>query len=72
MPVFYNVYRFKSNKNREELKPHPVFTKLFRMSAQEDIEFDTNMIPMLSPPLPWVTINNGGYVVNKADFTRLV
>lgn len=71
VPVFYNVYRFKSNKNREELKPHPVFTKLFRMSAQEDIEFDTNMIPMLSPPLPWVTINNGGYVVNKADFTRL-
>jgi len=55
---------------KQEIKPHPVLSKLYQSSQPSDLVFDVTMIPMLSPPVPWTSINSGGYIAAKADLIR--
>jgi len=55
---------------KQEIKPHPVLSKLYQLSEPNDLIFDVTMIPMLSPPVPWTSINFGGYIAAKADLIR--
>ncbi|XP_054268813.1 DNA-directed RNA polymerase, mitochondrial-like isoform X1 [Macrosteles quadrilineatus] len=71
LPAFYRVYRHQGVKKVEEIKPHPVISKLFRSAAEEHIMFDITQVPMLSPPLPWVNHKFGGYLTAKTDIIRL-
>lgn len=57
---------------KQEIKPHPILSKLFQASEPDDLMFDVSLIPMLSPPIPWTSINSGGYIVAKADLIRLI
>lgn len=71
MPAFYTLYRNHGRHIKEELKPHPVLSKLFRGSQQQTIVFNANMLPMVCPPKPWSTPIHGGYLVIKSDIIRL-
>lgn len=71
MSAFYTLYRNHGRIVKEELKPHPVLSKLYRGSQQETLTFDANMVPMVCPPQPWSTPTNGGYLVIKSDIIRL-
>ncbi|XP_059618016.1 DNA-directed RNA polymerase, mitochondrial [Phlebotomus argentipes] len=70
-PAFFTLYRSQGRHMKEEVKPHPVLSKLFRGSQQETLTFDTNLVPMVCPPQPWSTPNQGGYLVTKSDLIRL-
>lgn len=72
LPAFYRVYRHQGYKVLEEIKPHPVISKLFRAAGEEDILFDITLVPMLSPPLPWTSYQAGGYLMSKTDFIRYI
>lgn len=48
-----------------------LFRRLFRGAQQETLTFDTNLVPMLCPPQPWNTPNQGGYLITKSELIRL-
>lgn len=71
IPAFFTIFRHHGRMIKEELKPHPLLMKLYRMSQQEEITFDVNLVPMVCPPKPYWTWYNGGYLVTKTDLLRL-
>ncbi|XP_068140133.1 DNA-directed RNA polymerase, mitochondrial [Drosophila tropicalis] len=71
MPAFYTLFRNQGRLVKEEVKPHPVLSRLLRASRQQTLTFDSNLVPMLCPPQPWSTPHNGGYLLNKSELIRL-
>ncbi|XP_039296050.1 DNA-directed RNA polymerase, mitochondrial [Nilaparvata lugens] len=71
LPAFYLIFRRQSNRSVEEVKPHPLLSKLLRATQQEELKFDVNLVPMLCPPMPWTSVDSGGYLVVKSDLIRL-
>ncbi|XP_066992363.2 DNA-directed RNA polymerase, mitochondrial [Anabrus simplex] len=70
-PAFYTVFRNQKHAIKEEIKPHPILSRLFRGAAQEELVFEVTTVPMLCPPVPWTSVNSGGYLLAKADIIRL-
>lgn len=71
VPAFYVVFRTKGLKTRKEIKPHPSLIKYYLDSNHRKLSFDTSTLPMLSPPMPWNTYQNGGYLLSLAPLVRL-
>lgn len=70
LPAFYTIFRGQCQYVKQEIKPHPILSKLYRISEPENLIFDVTMIPMLSPPVPWTSTNSGGYIAAKAELIR--
>lgn len=70
-PAFYTLFRNQGRLVKEEVKPHPVLVKLYRGSQQETLTFEVNQVPMVCPPQPWTTNQNGGYLLAKSELIRL-
>lgn len=71
LPAFYTVFRTQGRLVKEEIKPHPILSRLYRASQPETLTFAASDIPMLCPPVPWTSIKNGGYLVAPCDVIRL-
>ncbi|KAL1460948.1 hypothetical protein WDU94_012882 [Cyamophila willieti] len=71
LPAFYPLFRTGGHTMNEEIKPHPVLTKLFRATQPPTLDFDVAHCPMLAPPVPWYKANKGGYIVSQVPFIRL-
>lgn len=71
LPAFYSLYRTQGHVIKEEVKAHPVVTRLFRGAAMPKIFFNANALPMQCPPKPWAHWNAGGYLVVNTDMLRL-
>ncbi|XP_033208635.1 DNA-directed RNA polymerase, mitochondrial isoform X2 [Belonocnema kinseyi] len=71
VPAFYVVFRHKFKFLKEEIKPHPGLTKLYRDSQPEFLRFDANLVPSLSPPKPWSSAQHGGYLITKSSLIRV-
>lgn len=56
---------------REEIKPHPILAKLYKASQPETLTFPAYEVPMKCPPVPWTSVDNGGYVFTPTDVVRL-
>lgn len=56
---------------KEEIKPHPILAKLYRASMPETLTFPTYEVPMLCPPIPWISTTTGGYLISPCDVIRL-
>lgn len=67
---FFN-FRNQGRIVKEEVKPHPVLSRLYRGSQQQTLTFETNLVPMLCPPKPWCSTKTGGYLLAKSDLIRL-
>ena len=55
---------------KEEIKPHPVLVKLYQAASRDELTFDATLVPMLCPPIPWVSIRTGGYLLSAARVIR--
>lgn len=53
------------------MKPHPLLCKLHRASQQETLTFPSYELPMSCPPIPWISVETGGYLVNPCEMVRL-
>ncbi|CAG0915286.1 unnamed protein product [Notodromas monacha] len=71
LPAFFKLYRSQGVMMREELKVHPVAAKLYRLGSHHPLRFDAEVVPMVSPPLPWVSNRFGGYLTSTAKIMRL-
>ena len=67
----YLYFRNQGRIVKEEVKPHPVLSRLYRGSQQQTLTFDSNLVPMLCPPQPWCSTKSGGYLLAKSDLIRL-
>ncbi|XP_060521264.1 DNA-directed RNA polymerase, mitochondrial [Cylas formicarius] len=71
LPAFYTIFRNQSRTVTEEIKPHPELAKLFRAAQPETLTFPANEVPMLCPPVPWTSVDHGGYLLTPCDIVRL-
>lgn len=71
IPAFFTLFRHQGKLVKEELKPHPMLMKLYRGSQHENITFAADLVPMVCPPQPYWTVNNGGYLIAKSQLLRL-
>ncbi|KRT79074.1 hypothetical protein AMK59_7141 [Oryctes borbonicus] len=69
--AFYTIFRHYGRTVKEEVKPHPILSKLYRASAPETLKFPTYLVPMKCPPIPWISLNIGGYLLTPTEFVRL-
>ncbi|XP_023015576.2 mitochondrial RNA polymerase [Leptinotarsa decemlineata] len=73
LPAFYTVFRMQpqTRYSIEEVKPHPLLSKLVRQSFPETLTFTINEMPMVCPPVPWISTELGGYLLMPSEFIRL-
>eukprot|EP00095_Tigriopus_kingsejongensis_P007991 snap_masked-scaffold269_size230758-processed-gene-0.7 protein:Tk07991 transcript:snap_masked-scaffold269_size230758-processed-gene-0.7-mRNA-1 annotation:"mitochondrial rna polymerase" len=62
----------KHSREIEEMKPHPCLTSLFAIGKLSKLTFSVTELPMLVPPRPWVSQNQGGYLLHEVDLIRVV
>lgn len=68
-PALYKLFRIrKDQKNSEEVKPHPILAKLFCPQKFDKIRFLTNELPMLVPPVPWMSTTQGGFLLDNTRY----
>ncbi|KOX68053.1 DNA-directed RNA polymerase, mitochondrial [Melipona quadrifasciata] len=71
IPEIYTLFRNKETYLSEEIKPHPLVSKLYKTTHLETLTFDTLFFPSYGPPNPWISIYSGGYLITKTDFMRV-
>ncbi|KAI4457037.1 dna-directed rna polymerase mitochondrial [Holotrichia oblita] len=69
--AFYTIFRHHGRIVKEEVKPHPTLSRLYRASVPETLKFPTFQVPMRCPPVPWSSLNIGGYLATHTEFVRL-
>ncbi|KAJ8320612.1 hypothetical protein KUTeg_002199 [Tegillarca granosa] len=47
VPAFYSIYRNREYRMHEEIKPHPVLSRLFNNAKIDDIPFEVSELPMI-------------------------
>ncbi|KAL1122334.1 hypothetical protein AAG570_003739 [Ranatra chinensis] len=71
LPAFYSVFRHQGHIMKEEVKPHPLLSRLFRAAAIQKLSFSVVEVPMVVPTVPWTSLNTGGYIAAKTNLIRL-
>nr|XP_056700351.1 DNA-directed RNA polymerase, mitochondrial [Euleptes europaea] len=72
IPVLYHVYSFRSGRQIGFIRPHPLLTRLFSEAAETTLTFDSFVVPMLCPPVPWVSPSFGAYLLSPTKLMRCV
>ncbi|XP_062888758.1 DNA-directed RNA polymerase, mitochondrial [Mobula hypostoma] len=70
IPVLYHMYSFRSNKQIGFIKPHPILTQMISEAAETTLTFDSCVMPMVCPPIPWTSPRFGAYVLSPTKLMR--
>eukprot|EP00092_Neocalanus_flemingeri_P017911 GFUD01019377.1.p1 GENE.GFUD01019377.1~~GFUD01019377.1.p1 ORF type:complete len:1482 (+),score=337.24 GFUD01019377.1:704-5149(+) len=71
-PAFFKIFRKRKDiRDVQELKPNPSLAKVFEANSMVDLQFPATDMPMLVPPLPWVSVNTGGYLVRDSKLIKV-
>lgn len=70
IPALYHMYTYRSFKHVGFIKPHPTLVDLFQTAKDPNLEFETNLLPMLTPPIPWTSVRFGSYPLSSTKFMR--
>ncbi|XP_046417575.1 DNA-directed RNA polymerase, mitochondrial isoform X1 [Neodiprion fabricii] len=71
LPAFYTVFRNTRYVITQEIKPHPVLSRIYKQAQLDTLDFDTTDVPSVIPPVPWHTVHHGGYLVAGQKIIRL-
>lgn len=52
------------------IKPHPILSQMQQEAMEVKLTFDSFVMPMLCPPIPWTSINFGAYLLTPAELMR--
>ncbi|XP_053369453.1 DNA-directed RNA polymerase, mitochondrial [Clarias gariepinus] len=72
IPVLYHMYTFRSNRQIGFIKPHPILTQIQSEAMETKLTFDSYVIPMLCPPVPWISAKSGAYLLTPTKLMRSV
>lgn len=70
IPILYHMYTFRSIKQVGFIKPHPILSQMQVDAMETTLTFDSYVMPMLCPPLPWTSTRFGGYLLTPAKIMR--
>uniref|UniRef100_A0A8C2I2Y9 DNA-directed RNA polymerase n=1 Tax=Cyprinus carpio TaxID=7962 RepID=A0A8C2I2Y9_CYPCA len=70
IPVLYHMYTFRSNHKIGFIKPHPIVTQIQRVAMETKLTFDSYVMPMLCPPVPWTSPKSGTYLLTPTKLMR--
>ncbi|XP_048108614.1 DNA-directed RNA polymerase, mitochondrial isoform X2 [Alosa alosa] len=70
--VLYHMYTFRSNRQIGFIKPHPILTQLQSEALETRLTFDSYVMPMLCPPVPWTSPRFGAYLLTPTKLMRSV
>ncbi|XP_076880297.1 DNA-directed RNA polymerase, mitochondrial [Brachyhypopomus gauderio] len=72
IPVLYHMYAFRSNRQIGFIKPHPILTQMQLEAMETKLTFDSYVMPMLCPPVPWTSVKSGSYLLTPTRLMRTV
>ncbi len=58
-------------KQFEEIRPLPALFRLFSADKHSELEFGAQDVPMIVPPVPWISTREGGNLLRKSKFVRI-
>uniref|UniRef100_A0A3P9NP13 DNA-directed RNA polymerase n=1 Tax=Poecilia reticulata TaxID=8081 RepID=A0A3P9NP13_POERE len=70
IPILYHMYTFRSTRQVGFIKPHPILTQMQQEAMETTLTFDSSVMPMLCPPVPWTTEKFGAYLLTPAKLMR--
>lgn len=69
--AFHCVLRNFGLHCRHNIKPDPIIVRIYKDAAREELSFETNLLPMRCPPLPWTSVTAGGFLLLETSLMRL-
>lgn len=72
IPILYHMYTFRSTRQVGFIKPHPILTQMQQEAMETKLTFDSYVIPMLCPPVPWTSVKFGAYLLTPTKLMRSV
>uniref|UniRef100_A0A671SGJ4 DNA-directed RNA polymerase n=1 Tax=Sinocyclocheilus anshuiensis TaxID=1608454 RepID=A0A671SGJ4_9TELE len=70
IPILYHMYTFCSNHKIGFIKPHPIVTQIQRVAMETKLTFDSYVMPMLCPSVPWTSPKSGAYLLTPTKLMR--
>uniref|UniRef100_A0A8C5LN70 DNA-directed RNA polymerase n=1 Tax=Leptobrachium leishanense TaxID=445787 RepID=A0A8C5LN70_9ANUR len=70
IPVLYHMYSFRSTRQIGLIKPHPIFSQIVSDAGETKLTFESHIIPMQCPPVPWTCTRFGAYLFSPAKLMR--
>ncbi|XP_076009563.1 DNA-directed RNA polymerase, mitochondrial [Genypterus blacodes] len=70
IPILYHMYTFRSTRQIGFIKPHPILTQMMQDATVSKLTFDSYMLPMRCPPLPWTSAKFGAYLLTPTKLMR--
>ena len=53
------------------MKPHPSLSHLYSANKMLELQFSPVEVPMLCPPLPWLSTRTGAYILRSTGLVRV-
>uniref|UniRef100_A0A667WWS5 DNA-directed RNA polymerase n=1 Tax=Myripristis murdjan TaxID=586833 RepID=A0A667WWS5_9TELE len=72
IPILYHMYTFRSTRQVGFIKPHPILTQMLQEAMETKLTFDSYVIPMLCPPVPWISAKFGAYLLTPTKLMRAI
>uniref|UniRef100_A0A669BC71 DNA-directed RNA polymerase n=1 Tax=Oreochromis niloticus TaxID=8128 RepID=A0A669BC71_ORENI len=72
IPILYHMYTFRSTRQIGFIKPHPILTQMQQEAMETKLTFDSYVMPMLCPPVPWTSVKFGAYLLTPTKLMRTV
>ncbi|XP_061593708.1 DNA-directed RNA polymerase, mitochondrial isoform X2 [Cololabis saira] len=72
IPILYHMYTFRSTRQVGFIKPHPILTQMQQEATETTLTFDSFVMPMLCPPVPWTSVKFGAYLLTPTKLMRAV
>lgn len=67
--AFHRIYRIAGMYKESQIKIHPLVSRLF--DSNSTLLFEASLVPMTTPPVPWLSSDLGGYLLSKSSLIRL-
>lgn len=68
--IVYTYYQTTSTRMNKLIRPNKMFATLCKALLTREVRFDCNNLPMLCPPLPWISPKIGAYLLQDSEFIR--
>uniref|UniRef100_A0A8C8A170 DNA-directed RNA polymerase n=1 Tax=Oryzias sinensis TaxID=183150 RepID=A0A8C8A170_9TELE len=72
IPILYHMYTFRSTRQVGFIKPHPILVQMQQEAMETRLTFDSYVMPMLCPPVPWTSVKFGAYLLTPTKLMRTV
>ena len=69
--AFFKVFRPRKTIDVEEVKPHPAIWRLYEVNNTVEFDFRSADLPMICPPLPWVSTTTGAFITLNSELVKI-